>query len=547
MREDTPDIDPQLVAAVARARHRARAPFGRIGARLGFVWIMPIGTLPLPFHPWFARILPWLITALIAHAMVSHLTGSGEGVRWQALLVTALMLGLVMSIPILNWLAMAFRVPLLQGLAIGGAMVLIAVDVWTGAAPAGMAAVPVLFVALFGVQSIGGPLLVAKMQAGNAAFAAIEPGTRRVMIDDDRVSTNYGSWLIENCDVACVSAWHRTGRNRERKAQTYYRLLPADLAVVRSRVERIRPSGWWVGPNRVLVPEPPVADAEPPIKVKLRPHTTPLWIVTGKRTLMDIDDGTSVRRMISGNAERVGPLPLFTVFYWAAIFGGTSRWVAGFARRKPVMLGTASGYTMLAQAFPKLGERSYHYADAAPLIAQLDALDADQRAPAQALLDCLLSGNRDIPTNCAPLLRRSDIAFGQGEALCARLAAAKSATQDDAVRLSAQLIAMLPPEEFAALSGTLLVLLNSRELAFRLLGGNSPEVLALPEEERRKHVIGGFSLVRRVPQLYERLGELGQPALPLITGLGELGRWPAPLRAAYTQITGQPIGDIATP
>lgn len=538
MRKEKPDIDPMLIAAVNRARRGALAPFGKIGARLGFVWIMPIGTLPLPFHPWFARILPWAITALIGHAIVANLAGPGGGVRWQTLLVSALLLGVVMSMPIVNWLAMAFRVPLLQGLAIGGAMVLIAVDVWTGAAPAGMAALPALFVAMFVVQSIGGPLLLARMHAVNAAFVPVQPGTRRVMFHDDRVATSYGSWLIENCDIASVSTRQTVGRSRVKKAQTYYRLAPADLAAVKLRVERVKPGGWWVGSNRVLVPEIPETDIDPPIMVALRAHTTPLWIVSGQRTQIEIDDGARIQRMIGGQAELVGRLPLFTCFYWAAIFGGKSRWVAGFARRKPVTLGTASGYTMLAQAFPKLGETACHYADAGPLIAQLDALDADQRASAQALLDRLLTGDPDIPQDWSPLLRRGDIAFGHGAALCARLSAAKAAKHDDAVRLSAQLIAVLPPEEFVALSETLLALLNSKELAFRLLGGNSPEVLELPEAERSKHVIGGFSLVRRVPELYERLGELGPPALPLITSLGELGRWPAPLRAAHNHVTG---------
>lgn len=547
MREDRSDIDPQLVAAVARARRASLAPFGKVGARLGFVWIMPIGTLPLPFHPWLARLLPWLITALIAHAIWLTLSGSGEGVRWQSLLVTALVLGVVMSIPIVNWLAMTFRFPLLQGLAIGGAMVLIAIEAWTGAAPGAMAAFPVLFGTLFVVQSIAGPVLLARMQAVNAAFVAVRPGRRRVMFFDDRTSTSYGSWLIENCDVACVSTRQTVGRSRDKKPQTYYRLSPADLAAVRMRVERVRPDGWWVGANRVLVPEIPVAPGEPPIRVTLRAHTTPLWIVTGKRMLIEIDDGVSVQRMIGGQAERVGPLPLFTCFYWGAIFGGKSRWIAGFARRKPVEMGVASGYSLLAQAFPKLGDRACHYADAGPLIAQLDALDAGQRAAAQAILDGLLDADRAVPGNWSPLLRRGDIAFGQGEALCARLAAAKAARHDDAVFLSAQLIAMLPHDEFQALSRTVLVLLNSKELAFRLLGGTSQEVLSLPEAERRKHVIGGFSLVRRVPQLYARLGELGEPALPLITSLGTLGRWPAPLRAAYKQITGTSIDETDTP
>jgi hypothetical protein len=95
------------------------------------------------------------------------------------------------------------------------------------------------------------------------------------------------------------------------------------------------------------------------------------------------------------------------------------------------------------------------------------------------------------------------------------------------VRMAAQLIAALPQDEFLALADRLLVLLNSKALAFRLLGDEAD--LNAPESEKRKHVIGGFRLMRTVPRLYERLGELGEPARGLIMGLGELGRWPAPL------------------
>ena len=104
--------------------------------------------------------------------------------------------------------------------------------------------------------------------------------------------------------------------------------------------------------------------------------------------------------------------------------------------------------------------------------------------------------------------------------------------------MSAQLIAALPADEYRALADRLLVLLNSKELAFRLLGSDDPDIMEAPESERRKHVVGGFRLLRSVPRLYERLGELGEAARPLVMALGETGRWPAPLVEARRLLDG---------
>ena len=93
--------------------------------------------------------------------------------------------------------------------------------------------------------------------------------------------------------------------------------------------------------------------------------------------------------------------------------------------------------------------------------------------------------------------------------------------------MSASLLAALPPDEYRAVGSRLIALLNSKELAFRLLD-ESADVNA-PEHVKRKQVVGGYQLLQYAPKLYERLGELGEPARKLIMGLGELGRWPAPL------------------
>jgi hypothetical protein len=130
------------------------------------------------------------------------------------------------------------------------------------------------------------------------------------------------------------------------------------------------------------------------------------------------------------------------------------------------------------------------------------------------------------------IYRRLDLAHGRGRELCARLRSARDANQERAVRLTAELISTLPEEEYRSLSDELLKLLNSMRLAYRVVDSNDPAVLALPEHELRKLGAQGFSLVRRVPQLYQRLAELGEPARPLIMVLGTVGSWPEPFAKA---------------
>ena len=101
--------DPAADATLRRAMRWARAPFGRIGEALGFRWIMPIGTIPLPFHPWLAKLLPFAIPALVLHRIVIASQGEAGGVSWRGLFVAAALLTIPLAIPIVQWLAMAFR------------------------------------------------------------------------------------------------------------------------------------------------------------------------------------------------------------------------------------------------------------------------------------------------------------------------------------------------------------------------------------------------------------------------------------------------------
>lgn len=522
------------------AAARPPAPFGRIGAALGFRWIMPIGTIPLPFHPWLARLLPWGILALVAYRLVSFGIGEDGGVGWRTLLVATGLLAVPMAIPIVSWLAMAFRVPLLQGLLIGGAMVLMAVDAATGALPGWAGAVPAAWIGLFLAQRFGGPIYLRQLEAANAAFERVQPGGRLVIVERDRVATDYANRLSFEYALARVAVEpDLRGRSNKLAERTYHRMSPEDWPSVSERIKRLQPKGWVVIGERVATPGIADPGDQPPIRTRMRRHRAPLWLLGGRREALEIEDGRSVSRLVGGEASLTGRWPLFTCFYWLSIFGGRSQWFVGFAREKPVDLGTTRFWDLAPRVFEPLAEgRPPPYADAAPLLAALDTLAVEAREEADELLIKLLRLDPDLPLVWPMHVQESELASGHGPELCDCLAAAKAAKYEQAARMSAQLIAALPADEYRALADRLLVLLDSKELAFRLLGSDDPDIIEAPESERRKHVIGGFRLLRSVPQLYERLGELGEAARPLVMGLGEAGRWPAPLVEARRLLDG---------
>ena len=524
------------------AAARPPAPFGRIGAALGFRWIMPIGTIPLPFHPWLARLLPWGILALVAYRLVSSALGDDGGVGWRTLLVAAGLLAIPMAIPIVSWLAMAFRAPLLQSVLIGGAMALLAADAATGAMPAWTGAVPAAWIGLFLAQRFVGPIYLRRLQAANAAFQRIYPGKRLLIVQRDTVATDYANRLSFEYALARVAADPGGGRSNKLAERTYHRMSPEDWPSVSERIKRLQPRGWVVIGERVAAPGIADPGGQPPIRIRMRRHRAPLWLIGGRREALEIKDGRSVRRLVGGEASLTGRWPLFTCFYWLSIFGGRSQWFVGFAREKPVDLGTTRFWDLAPRVFEPLAEgRPPPYADAAPLLAALETLAAEAREEADELLVKLLRLDPDLPVVWPMHVQQGELASGHGPELCDCLAAAKAAKYEQAARMSAQLIAALPAHEYRALADRLLILLDSKELAFRLLGSDDPDIMEAPESERRKHVVGGFRLLRSVPRLYERLGELGEAARPLVMALGETGRWPAPLVEARRLLDGAEV------
>lgn len=518
------------------------APFGRLGKALGFRWIMPIGTIPLPFHPWFARLLPWSILALVAWRLISISSGDDGAVGWRTLLIAATLLAIPLAIPIVQWLAMAFRFPLLQALLIGGAMVLLAADAAAGLVPSWAGAIPAAWLLLFAAQWLGGPAYLRWLRRRNAAFEAIEPGDRLVIVERDDISRHadqlYRDYGLARAAVGSVLP----GRSNGVKLETYHRISPQDRPGIVERVERLLPSGWQVKDDRIVTPGVDAPGSVPPIRIRLRRHRAPLWLVGGRRVMLEVDDGARVHRLVGGKAALTGRWPLFTCFCYVNIFNGAGRvegkWVAGFARTREEDVGTTRFAEMIACAFRKPSEDGeLSYADAAPLHDALDKHEAATQAKAEAMLEQLLRLDAKLPYFWPSGADQQALATGHGPALCDCLAAAKAEKNEQAVRLAAQLIAALPAEEYRALSERLLAMLNSKELGFRILkDGVKPNTA---NAMLSRNIAGGYSLIRNVPRLYERLGELGEPARRLIMGLGKLGGWPEPLIRAREMLDGR--------
>jgi len=292
------------------------APFGRIGAGLGFRWIMPIGTIPLPFHPVLALLLPWTIVALVAYPLVAIAIGGDGGVGWRTLLLTAGLLAIPMSIPIVNWLAMAFRVPLLQALLIAGAMLLLAVDAATGAVPPWAGAIPAAWLGLFFAQRFGGPVYLRRIVAANAAFERLHPGNRLVIVERDRVAADYANRLSFEYALARVAVEpDMSGWSTKLRKQTYHRLSPEDWPIIAERIRRLQPKGWNVLGDRIVSPGIADAGTEPPLRLRMIRHCAPLWLIGGRREALQLREGAAVRRLVGGQAALTGPWPLFTCFY----------------------------------------------------------------------------------------------------------------------------------------------------------------------------------------------------------------------------------------
>ena len=153
---------------------------GKLFRALGFRWVFPIGTMPIPSHRFLAWALLIAAPAWLAIGLVQSVVAADRPSTWLQMLVVGLLLGVPMSIPIVSWAGLVFRVPLIQSLLFASATILLAVDVGLGRAHPALAALPAGYLGLWLYQWLGGRLRLRALRRAGEAFEPVSAGQRTV-------------------------------------------------------------------------------------------------------------------------------------------------------------------------------------------------------------------------------------------------------------------------------------------------------------------------------------------------------------------------------
>jgi hypothetical protein len=508
------------------------APFGRLGRWLGFRWVFPIGTLAVPFHPLVARALLWLPAVLVAYDVTLTVAGRDGGVPPLGLVVAAAVLGLLLSVPVLQYAFFAFRFPVVQGALVCGAMVILALDVAAGRTATAWGVLPAAFATLYLLQRFGGPVALRRAERRNAAVTPVVPGHRGLEVTGWQAQDT-ARWLVEHCDLPRVSA---DGRSR-------LRVDPATYARVGEVSTRIS-TGFIREDGGVLV----VHDLQP-TAVRVHAHRHRGWwrIMGGDQTTWDVTDGELTQRLHSTKPSLVRGPPVFACFRFVAVFGGRSQWVIGFSRR--TVPTPADGREGLAHAFPPLVDAPRTVVDAVEVLAPLEGALADAHRRYWALLDELAAApdlsfraGRGAPDLTALVRATEGLIAGSGQRLCDLVDRAKEEHGRRLAVVCAQALTRLPLEEYRSLTPRILTIVGSRILSLQWDITPDLDVRPLPRNLPRFGDQAGFGLLVQAPKLYERLGELDDPRVPrFVEALAAEAGWSHPLtRARDTYLSRHP-------
>lgn len=512
----------------------ASGPLGAWGRRLGFRWVFPIGTLPVPFHP---LVLPLALVGILAwtvRGVVDLVAGNSTVEGWPGLLVTAGLLGLGMSVPILSWMLMALGGRVIQAFLILAAVVLIAAE---GVAQRGVwqLAVATGFFGLWIVQAIVGRLIKRQLLARWQAFQPAAVADRPVVVDHNFTDGTPIDWMHR---LNFSEVWEASYSNNER-GRGYFRLDDAAAGEVRKSVAGAMPDGWKLVERKefsVLEYSGPLpADA---IRLTHRTWKCPLGALAPGLVEITVDDG-DVRSLVVGAVQPVLPLPFLELFHWTAIFGGKSQWRVGFVYGKGERIGALGsrfdGVLLMPEAARPVSP------------SRLDALLSDLAAGCarckEAFAELKLAVTEDPEgytrhrQTLGQLQRAGPDLLGEdaGPFLLDWLHRARDARKRDGVIVAAGLIAKLSDEAFAALTDELFHTLNSRKLAleWELVPGFDPT--PLPKETPRFGNYGGFGLIFRQPKLFIRLGEIHPPLRPLLNKVATEMKLPKDVAAAMAR------------
>lgn len=494
---------------------------GRVARALGFRWVFPVGTMAVPWHPAFlplvlAALGVWSVSRIVGLAVGSD---GGAGGAAVGLAVGFVVVGLLLSVPVLAWVVLALGGRLVQALLALVAMVLLSVSVATGDDPMWLAVLPTAYVVTWAVQAAGGRIALLRLRKHAAAFAPVDVRGRAVVLPSDTDGGAAGDLLVRG---GAGSVWQRTwqagdgGTGRvvltseqaaELREVARY-ALPAGTALDEVQDD---PTLSWTG----ALPQDAVG-----FDVERRPDRGGL---VGERLWRVEVDGRSV---VTGEAQVVLPMPLLNAFCWVSL---TSRneWVVGFGRGRARRIGpdrrslhhlVRDGETVDPGTHPEV-------------LAALDAVwrrVAERDAAIERLRAEAGTGPVDLSAHQAAheeLRRHGSQLLGPGaaEVLATWLEHARDGRHPREPLAVARLIESLADEEIVRHGERLVDAFNSRKLALRWRLAPDLDVAPLPRDLYRFGNTAGFGLALDEPQVYVRLGDLVPSFRPLVAELhGEM-------------------------
>jgi hypothetical protein len=513
---------------------------GGILRKLGFRWIFPIGTMPIPYHPLIGIAFAFGPILWVAWLAMAAVIGDNGALMWWQPLLTALLLAIPMSIPIVAWAMMAFRAPIAQGLLIAGSMLLLAIDVAMGRAAPWWAALPAGFALLYAVQRIGGKAKLARLQAAAENWSPVDAGNATVIVPGEVHTASKARFLIAAADIARLLSLPGKPLKGQRPAQTVmlHWLTPGGMARLRAACEDVAPAGWHLprADSAPILQRP--AEGEPADGLTATITRYRSLLVGGHLHRLSVTDRDNERAVIWGSAHIVARWPVFTVFHWTAFLGGKSQWHIGFAPDRAVQLGPewSNDHHMLPKLFIARAEGGGRSDDAVlfgddksggsgGLLAKgMAAAAADERERIAAFWRSIAENPFDaVDVKLLQRLRDTNGLFrpGDGLRLAVWLKAARDGRKLYAVRHAAMLIEALPNDEFAATGPALLDIVNSRVLAGEWNIGPELDLKSVPKDCPRFGKVGGYGLALYHPRLYKRYAQLGPKESALVRALAD--------------------------
>lgn len=520
-------------------------PLGALGRALGFRWVF-FFTLPIPYHP---LLFPALLLALLGWAgwsAVQAVSGlGGDHASWAAMLAIGLAMAVPLSIPIIAWVMMAFRAPLLQGLLFTLGMTLLAVEVATGRADMAWAAVPALYFGLFAAQTLLGSAWLGHLRRENAAFTPIRP-------EQTPVALAGFDWVARDLiTLGAVARLYAPPLRGTVKAKAYHWLTPSDAAALRAAMPCTTIPGWKFedGEGHVLLVREGAPRPDGTLVVRTGKHHAPLWLVTGLQMLEARGPGV-FRRVTFGKPAIVGKLPLFMLFHWTALVG-KSEWVIGFPRRvcedllRPGKENSRSALTLFAPRDRDggpfdTGGLPALYADIAARKAELDRQHTQAVVDLPRFWEALATGGntRRLTQTMDAVLRDPDLLSTDNvPTVLDWLERERDMPRMQGVHAAARLLAAFPDDLLAPHAERLGKAFNSQKLALQWDLPKVEDRTTLPRDAPLfAGTIVGFGLYLVQPGLYARLAAICPDLKNVERGLQREMDWQSGIRHAIAVV-----------